>query len=311
MQARRLVGHSASVLHVCAGRGPRQGTSVTSSDDGTARLWDLRQPRAVRCFVASRSDPVNSACFWQHGVVASVGRSLAVFDTRRPEVVMRSSDCSALSPSAEEVVAVGSDGRCVAAADDSGSAVVVDVSTEGGRVLHTLSGAHTNICTSVKVLPGGKEAITAGMDSSVALWDLEHSKLLKRETFQSSGIANPPFAHCVAVSQSGSSVAVALGSGCVSLMAPSLQQRFLFSYIHESIVASVDFVGEDRIVTGGNDAAVCVWDCKASSFKRRPQDKLLLSKTAQGAKVNWVSAAGADIYVADETSSPTVLTVAE
>lgn len=163
--------------------------AATSSDDQTARMWDLRTCKSVRRMklpinVNNEDDDVGSVRFNPDGlrVYVAVGAALHEYDLRN------TSDVIVNTPSKSLVVGdtinefdISSDGNCIIVPQDDGNISTIDASTFSVR--KTLSHAKPNAknedfggeAVSVAVWnPGqkvtGTEFVSAGYDMAVCRW---------------------------------------------------------------------------------------------------------------------------------------------
>ena len=187
-----LRGHAGGVMcvHAC----PYDENLVASaSEDGTARIWDMRTRTAVRC-VSARSwagsssgsgggGPhtelaVNAVRFGRGAgcdhLYAAAGACAAAFDLRRTEVVLHKAALP-YDPVGEEIAAIADcDGSQLIVADDDGVLTVFEPAS-GSSAPVRATRAHESLCAAVTWLPsgarGGEGAIVSGgLDCAVCVW---------------------------------------------------------------------------------------------------------------------------------------------
>eukprot|EP00300_Choanocystis_sp_HF-7_P003596 c12739_g1_i1.p1 GENE.c12739_g1_i1~~c12739_g1_i1.p1 ORF type:complete len:337 (+),score=74.66 c12739_g1_i1:42-1052(+) len=249
-----LVGHQDSVLCLSV----RDTESVLSgSEDGTARLWDMRSQRATRCLSAFNKQAVSSVVSDARNeflVHCAAGNQMFQFDLRNPLIVLR--DAQRTFTSTQEIAQICSHTRqrVLGACDEDGNAFVIDADTyEAPRRLRE---KHGNMCSSV-LFRSQWEVFTGGFDCVLRLHDFSKGKLVREWNFALNGsgmIINPPFVHNLALSFDERLVACALGDGSVAVIRSAAQPPTLISP-HLAPVADVAFAHFDpsRVWSVGND----------------------------------------------------------
>lgn len=98
-------------------------------------------------------------------------------------------------------ISIHKSGVHLAAADDSGDVIVVDLNRN--TATRRLAGAHTNICSSALFSPYvDSELVSGGLDAQLVGWNFEDGQLIWKRTMggESGGqVFNPPLVHDVAV----------------------------------------------------------------------------------------------------------------
>jgi WD40 repeat protein len=230
------------------------GGVVTTSYDGSVTLWspDL-YPTPLAA--ASSRDSIEDAAVSESGGLLAVARSSGAVEVwtlpgGRQRLARRFGEGSARS------VSLSPDGRYVAAGGSNGSVLVWDI--DAGRVLHRLEEMHTQPVVSLDLGTDSGELVSASPDGTAVIWDLEARP--QRRVIR---LASAP--DVVAWSRSGTTVAVAGEDGMLQFIDPdSGRQRPLHdaaSEGHARTVHDIAFdVSGDRLVSGGADNAVIVWD---------------------------------------------------
>ncbi|HEY3998567.1 MAG TPA: protein kinase [Candidatus Xenobia bacterium] len=165
---RHLVGHRGPIGGVAIDAQGRRG--VTTSKDGTARVWDLDSGETLHSIegqgeaVALRPD--GGALAW-----GSPGGTCRVFDLATRQLV------STMRGHEGPVRAVAFDlggGRLVTGSEDK-TVRVWDVAT--GGAVKTLKGHHRGV-TSVAFALDGRVAVSASKDKTLMLWDVRRGQSL-------------------------------------------------------------------------------------------------------------------------------------
>eukprot|EP00124_Ichthyophonus_hoferi_P005670 Ihof_evm1s892 gene=Ihof_evmTU1s892 len=295
-----LCGHTDSVLSLTTCP-TNPDLLASSSEDATARIWDLSSGRCKRGIKPADKTPVTSIAWGASSdiVYLSTEKTVHMFDLRSQDMIL-SQSARQYQYNKDEInsIAISQGANYLAAADDTGDVHIVDLSTN--KKYKTLSRLHTNICSSVAFRPGRRwECLTGGFDSMIHVWD--YSKGRPIQSIDMSEIKapgaepgiNPPFVYSLAVS--GGRCAVGLGNCSAAVFADSSvsgtkkgsnkvdRSYFLESVLyggHHAGVASVCFVpnhinenqpmASSRVVSGGNDRSLCLWDLNA-----KPDDSVI------------------------------------
>lgn len=105
--------------------------------------------------------------------------------------------------SSEEInrISIHPNGHLLAAADDSGDVMIMDLNHN--TPFQRLTGIHTNICSSTTFSPYAEsELISGGLDARLVGWNFEDAQLLWKCTMggeSEAQVYNPPMVHDVAV----------------------------------------------------------------------------------------------------------------
>eukprot|EP00667_Euglena_gracilis_P014927 EG_transcript_15492 len=276
MQTTFLRGHRGSV--VALQRSWDGARMLSASEDGSARIWDGRTQRTVRCLCPGLG-PVGGAAFCgadEQLVAVASADTLSVFDLRRDGVVLRTASAALkLDLGADEElngVAVDSDGLALCCPADNGSVyrVAVGEATDGGVVLHQpdVYPLHGNVCACAKFRSASKssEIISGGYDCWMFHIDAPTAAILNSLNASSSQkkkqVVNPPFVHTLDVTASGQHVALGLGSGLVQVCGLAEGELCLDFAAHRSAVNAVQWLrGEEvQLWTAGNDHLLALWD---------------------------------------------------
>ncbi len=251
-----LRGHTGHVNAVSLS--PDGRLLLTSSHDGTARLWDVRDPhRAVQLSeLRGHTATVNAAVFRPDGaVVATAGwdhqaKLWDIGDPRHPV------ELATLSGHTDEVnaVAFSPDGRTLATAGSDNTARLWDVTNPRAPGAPTTLAGHTDAVVSVAFAPHGRTLATASFDHSVGLWDLAGSGAPRFLTGHGSG------ATWVAFDARGTRLASAGQDGTARIWDPVSGGQLAVLLGHHRIVRSVAFGPDGRLATAGEDGTARLWD---------------------------------------------------
>jgi serine/threonine protein kinase len=241
----RLEGHTN---HVWTVEFSRDGQRVlTSSQDGTVRLWDLATGKEVRRFPGNKNYS-NAAALSPDGrwVLASCGdRNVRLWDAATDKEL----HCLE-HPDWVEALAFSPDGtRALTGCRDH---LVRLWDLETGEQVHCFEG-HTGNVRGVAVSPDGRRALSASWDHTVILWDLEQKRQLRRFKGHTGGV------HTVCFSPDGKQ---AISGGWDPLMRlwdleTGAEVR---RYAHQEGVHSVSISPDGRRALSGGDGCVRLWD---------------------------------------------------
>ncbi|KAJ3304725.1 WD repeat-containing protein 53 [Kappamyces sp. JEL0829] len=152
-------------------------------------------------------------------------------------------------------------------ADDSTSLSLIDIST--GKSTTRFRRDHDNIvscCSFRPKLPW--HAVSGGFDCTVHLWDISRGLRKYSHTFTSDAMCNPPHIHSLQFSPNGSTLALGLGSGDISLLdlprhskstpENSLAEARLEG--HSWSVSGLAWLSAVRMVSVSIDKSIRLWD---------------------------------------------------
>jgi WD40 repeat protein len=225
-----LTGHKNSVVSVSYDS--ESGSLLSSSDDGSVRLWDIRTKNAsVRLYRIPHNDGDVGTCR-KIGKLVTVcrGDSLFGFDMRSTEsvIVATPSWTYKCSNSDDDIndYGVSPCGSSLAIPTDNGDIEVLSLSTFQRE--HTFANAHSNIASVARYLPNRNNIVSAGYDCYINNYKVEDTickmdkkvavgsliPLGEEETGSSNQSVNPPFGACLEVStpdsDNNSQIALAL-----------------------------------------------------------------------------------------------------
>lgn len=287
----QLVGHKAPVgsLSVAA-----DGvTALSSSEDGTIRLWDLRTHRSVRAVRVAEAlgerlgveSALGCCAFVDPGeptwaLVAAAGPRLLIFDLRASTQVIVAGPAAASASLIDDIndfaVTVG----LLAAPLDTGEIALLSLpELRLVRMLGAGGSGHGNIVGCCRFRAGGSELFTGGFDKQLAFWDPRNGKL--RQKLDASDLLppeepggdaaaptlNPPFVLSLAVGP-GEELGVGLGDGSVLALAAGrlpksgLPAPWAVVRAHAHAADCVAWLGgspKPLLCSAGRDRALRLW----------------------------------------------------
>lgn len=193
----------------------------------------------------------------------------------------------------------------LAAGEDSGEVVVLDLGTRG--VYKRLKRHHSNIVTSVAFRPRRPwEVVSGSMDSTSIHWDFSKSKPLEVWNFAQQAPSNmpainPPMVFSLAMHADGRSLAVGLGDTTARVV--RFGQKNARADISHTLqghglgISAIHFpAGRDTcLVTGGVDKKIMLWRLDL------PDDKALSQTLVHTSKVNAIASTATHLFVADQS----------
>ncbi|BBN09939.1 WD repeat-containing protein 53 [Marchantia polymorpha subsp. ruderalis] len=224
----KLKAHTGSVL-CCEFPTASPDSVISSSEDGSVRVFDLRSKGCVVTLNISSGDAVTSICL-KNGdssqLYCAAGNTVHSFDIR---LGSSGRELQKYDHNTDEInqVALNRNATYMAAADDSGEIKIIDLNNN--KLYKTLRGVHTNICSAVQFHPQKPwEVISGGLDSKIVKWDISKGRQLKivdPDILSSNSVGqmcNPPFVHALAThgdssGEMGRLLAVARGDGAVEV----------------------------------------------------------------------------------------------
>ncbi|OCF41614.1 transcription initiation factor TFIID subunit 5 [Kwoniella heveanensis CBS 569] len=179
---RKLVGHSGPVYSLSFdpiyGSASPPSTMLSSSQDGTVRLWSLDTYSNLVVYRGHGRDPVWDVEWGPMGVyfaTASRDRTARLWSSDRVTPLrmytghLSDVNCVRFHPNSLYLATGSNDASCR----------LWDV--QRGACVRLFLG-HTDAVTTLAVSPDGKLLASAGLDSSIWLWDLGSSRPIKRMT---------------------------------------------------------------------------------------------------------------------------------
>ncbi len=291
---RSFDGHAQQVQALDVSRDGR--CLVSSSRDGTLRVWNIADGRCLRIISDAGGDDIAIAPDGTTLLSASLDRRLRWWNLQNGTLLRTFPPAS----SGLSDVEFSSDGRTALAANSLGVCMQWDLPT--GNQLHSLQADHCRI-SCIAFLPTGKQALSVGRDSCTRLWDLATGSPLRAypDAAQATCLCASPHAELFATSgmdgmvrlcnvNSGSLVQEFAASCPVTALNFSDDGRMLlatcndgtlktwpvsaatgFQVIaaHTGVVSCTTVSRDDRIwVSGGVDKTVKIWDAASRCLIR-------------------------------------------
>jgi WD40 repeat protein len=224
-----LKGHRDSVVSLDSD--PDGALIVSSSDDFSVRLWDVRQKStAIRLFKIPFHGDMGICRISGNLLTASSGPSVFGFDMRTSQsVIVSKADFEYHGISDDDINDYDVGERSILLPTDSGAIKEISVSTFTDRCT---SNVHENIASVVRILPSSTQTVSGGYDCRLITGKLtdvgiEPIKNCSVQTLipldedsepSSSQIVNPPFVTGLEVSPSKENMAMCLGDGSVVVL---------------------------------------------------------------------------------------------
>ncbi|KAK3093291.1 hypothetical protein FSP39_013692 [Pinctada imbricata] len=262
-------GHTESVLSVDVSS---DGKLIASGGEGgEICAWSI-EGTLLHKSVHPDTD-CTSVCFasLSNNLYVSTEDKIIIYDIRN-----LSQPVETLSGNQEEInqLVLDEKEKFLGACDDSGEIKIFDLQEK--RVYKTLRHKHTNICATACFRPKKPwEIFTGGLDSKLIHWDFSRPKCLNQYNMQElqsntsdteTYMVNPPFLHHLAASKNGKYLVGALENGILAVFDSSRKNiREVFSlYAHSQGVSQVHFVSDTKVLSGGNDCSIVLWDLEKS-----------------------------------------------
>lgn len=225
------------------------------SQDGAARVWDLRRLDREPVTLRGHSEEITSLRF------SADNRYIATTSLDNAARFWRTSDGrleAVLSGHSVNVwsVAFSPDGRRLATADESGEIRLWSVETGGHTAAYIFAGAPA---TGLAVTDAGVAVV--GATGEVALWKPESESVRLFASRIASDPADAPQWTALAPSSPEESL-IALGSadGRIALLNTSSGEMNAEWLAHENGVAALLFSHEGSLISTGGDGVVRIWD---------------------------------------------------
>lgn len=253
LQASRLQltlhGHAAGVGKAVFS--PDGSLVATTSDDGTARIWDAETGREVLNLTTDAGSGLRAIAFSPDGtIVATAGMigTAILWDVKTGEKL------NELNGHTDWVTAIefNPDGKLLATASEDRIVIIWDSAT--GKKIRIIP-AHVSSVLDIKFSPDGTRLATAGYDATVKLWDVKTGSFLLTLPGKYGSVISLSF------NSVGSKLVTAHDDGLVRAWDAETGE-FLGAFTGNPNVAwAVTFSPDDRLVAaGGADGTIKVWD---------------------------------------------------
>jgi WD40 repeat protein len=232
---------------ISAVAGTIDGRVVTGGDDGRVRVWNLAAPGAGPVELGRHDGDVHAVAVLADGRAVTGGRHdgrVLVWDPDAP----RAGPVELGRHGHVSAVAVLADGRVVTGGDDV--RLWDPAAPEAGPVE---LGHHGHV-SAVAVLADGR-VVTGGDDGRVRVWNLAAPGAGPAELGRHGGVV-----HAVAVLADGRVVTGERDDGWVRVWDPNDPEADPVELGRHSWVWAVAVLDDQRVVTGGGDGRVRVWD---------------------------------------------------
>ncbi|AWZ10663.1 hypothetical protein DRB96_37445 [Streptomyces sp. ICC1] len=250
---RRLDGHTAELRSVAFS--PDGTTLATSSNDGSALLWDVKTGKTVG-EPLEHDTKVGSAVFSPDGDTLATSSEDGTAQLWTVETGKRRGDPMEHASWVNQV-AFSPDGTILATAGDDGKAQLWNVET-GTRRGNPME--HTDSVWSLAFNPNGRTLVTGTHDGAALLWDVKTGKTLGKPMEHAGTV------YSVAFSPDGHTLATgSVDANVVLWDVETGKKRILVG--HTDAVYSMAFSPDGRaLATGGADNSVVLWDVKTGAI---------------------------------------------
>ncbi|KAG9397495.1 WD domain, G-beta repeat [Carpediemonas membranifera] len=250
---RTLTGHEYVVHGATA---TSDGTIITSSDDGTIKLWDSATGQCIRTMTHG-GQLLCVAVSPDGATIASGGDDISIklWDaaTGRQTQTLSGHDNSA------RCLAFSSDGRTLVSGSYDKTAKVWDVETGQCRLIFT---GHSREVIGVAISPDGSTICTGSWDSKVKQWIATTGECI-RTMDHGSGVIT------IAVSPDGAIIASGDNVGSIKFWDSATGELTRTLIGHTDIVWSLAFSPDGRtLVSGAGDNTIMQWDVATGALIR-------------------------------------------
>jgi serine/threonine protein kinase len=246
-------------MFACAALAPDGRTLATGCIDpmrragNFVRFWDAEtfEPRA-----GGFDGQVNALAYSRdsaHLLAGLNNGAVVLWDARAGQSAAEREDAH---DSGVFAVAFLPDGKRLLTTDWDGTIAQWAVDRKGGATvlvqLWTMPG-HTGVARGLVVLPGGKQAVTAGIDRAIRVWDLGSGKSTTSWTA-------PEPVHALALSPDGKRLLSGEANGTVRLWDLGTRQEIENFTGHVTTVTALAFTPDgERAVSGDKEGVVIFW----------------------------------------------------
>ncbi|KAL0486851.1 WD repeat-containing protein3 [Acrasis kona] len=286
-----LNGHTSQVTSLAC-REREECTLLSGSDDGTARLWSVKNQsgRSIRSFFCGNKASISSVSFskkHEHEVHLASSNNIYTFDLRRDEVIMLKSDHTLSLPTHsenDEINAISSNqkGELLSACDDSGYVYIL--SNDDKLSIKTVLHPHQNVCmqsmfrqdADVEIVSVGSDLdlqsslVRSNWTTKASVTKFDFNSLFSNST-DAKQIFNPPIVQCLNIN--GNHASVGLGNGnCVLFDLTKKGPASILDVFkaHESSLTQTAFINNNSmLVTSGLDDKISIWDIRQALLPKK------------------------------------------
>jgi WD40 repeat protein len=227
---------------------PDGQTLASCSDDNTINLWNLKNNKFTRSFVAHTSNVLSLAVTPNGKVLVS-----GALDGIRMWDLLQQRPLATLTRfnNLINTLAISPDGQTLASGDNIGVIKLWDLST--GKLIRTIPAAHSNTVTKIAFTPDGKTLVSASRDRTIKLWNLSTGESVRTLTGHNNWIND------IAINPNGQTLASAARDG-IKLWNLTTGELITTLYGHSDWVSTVAFSPDGtKLASGGFDTRVNVW----------------------------------------------------
>eukprot|EP00347_Sterkiella_histriomuscorum_P008436 403345101 len=310
------------------------GLLLSASADKSMAIWDLRLNKRIMMISDSVNidDEIVKAKFiGDHSVICAWSNQVAIFDVRKPSILMRESKLIQQGANDEindiDFNVIEENKIQLATCDDTGQAYLYELNINEDQQYtlepkQTLQNKHSNICFKTMFSKQSPTLLyTAAFDYKLVQWNLKDLKkscsknivdIVTKNFGEQSLHYNPPFIYCMDTYTYKDSeyLVVGLGNGCLlRFKKKDLQLEEIDADLHGDQISSLIINQTDQIViTGSND--------KTIALHRMKDDRLIeqtLFRFEVEEKINEIAIRNSfrEIYVADLSKTISKFTIRE
>ena len=206
---------------------------MSASEDGTVRLWDIRQKlSAVRLLKIPGVGEVGFCKSSSDLVTVSCGNHLFGYDLRSSEsIIVSAPSFSVRIPEEDDIddFSFSSSGDLIAVPSDAGEVHLISSKT---FTVQSSVSVHDNIASVARFLPCGDQIVSGGYDCKIATCRFGSTSLRADKSFPVASLIpldedsetvsgqsiNPPFVTSMEVSPDAHQLAVGVGDGSVLVL---------------------------------------------------------------------------------------------
>ncbi|KAL4456895.1 hypothetical protein ABPG74_014533 [Tetrahymena malaccensis] len=297
--------------------------ALTSSDDKTLRLWDLKSKISVKMFTSNeqkKAEQIANCIFGpEFQIYVAASKNVIQYDLRKEGIVVTSIEkASNFEMDDINQISLDQNNKFLACCDDQGDTHLLDPLTLERQ--KTLGMQHLNISFSTDFCYSDSNytkpmCITSGFDCKLILWDIEEKKILRQnniyeicQKYFPGQLLCPPNIYNVHANKTQILVSTETGHILCFTQKELKKPKYIIDGHLGKVMRSVFAkFNENRIISCSTDKTFAIWDTTNRNEFDIPQ---MVERISIPEKPNWIETSkNNQIFVPDITPILNIYTI--